>query len=372
MRTRSKILGLLAILLVALGLGYGLWQLRGPVFNQILVFGDSLSDTGNVYIFSGKKNPVSPYFEGRFSNGPLWIEVFAEKMGLKIPEPSLAGGTNYAYGGARTGDGDRDGKPDIGKQIDQYLEKTGGRVQKKQLIVVSGGCNDFVRGNPVETVPNIINSITKLAKAGGKTFLVSNFPPLGGLPVFTHEIPSMIETSVLECLETSVDPEIHKYLESKVGPTVAGYLRKWIPTAKDYLPSMKSYLPVIAEEFAKRLGGHAGGTLSFKDASTVVLDGMSAVSGMYNNYLELALSDLERRLGIKIYRLDVNGIFLELSGHPEKYGIVHVQIPALDVAHQLLEGVNPDDYMFFDGIHPVSKTHRHLGEAAVGLFRKIK
>lgn len=371
MRTKSKILGCLFVLLLALGLGYGVLKWKRPIYNEILVFGDSLSDVGNVYIFTEKVSPKAPYFEGRFSNGPLWIEVFAEGMGLAIPQPSLAGGTNYAYGGARTGDGDRDGKPDIGKQIDQYLEKTGGKIGPKQLIVVSGGCNDFVRGNPVQTVPNIVKNITKLAKAGGKTFLVSNFPPLGGLPVFTHEIPIMIESSVLECLESSVDPEIHKYLESKIGPKVAGYLKKWIPRATDYLEFMKNYLPVLAEEFGKRLGGYAGGTLSFKNVGSVFLDGASAVSGMYNDYLELALSDLERRLNIKIYRLDVNGVFLELSENPEKYGILYVGVPALDaVTHELADGVNPDDFMFFDGIHPVSKTHRYLGEVAVSLFKK--
>lgn len=373
MRTRSKVIGLLAVLLMAFCLGYMLLKSRGVAFSEILVFGDSLSDVGNVYIFSGKTNPKAPYFEGRFSDGPLWIEVFAERMGLVVPKPSLAGGTNYAYGGARTGDGNRDGKPDIGMQINQFLEKSGGRIAKNQLLVVSGGCNDFLRGNPMQTVPNLVDHITELAKAGGKTFLVSNFPPLGRLPVFTHEIPIMVEASVLECLECSVDPEIQKYLESKLGPRVANYLKKWIPTAKDYLPSIKNYLPGVAQEVAKRLGVYAGGNVSLDDVGGALLGGATAVSGMYNNYLELALNDLERSLKVKIYRLDFNRVFLDLSENPGKYGILHVKVPALDAeTHELAAGVNPDDYMFFDGLHPVSKTHRYLGEAAVRLFRKGK
>lgn len=373
MRTRSKVLVVLGMLVLALGLGYVIWKPREGVFREILVFGDSLSDVGNVYIFSEKTNPKEPYFEGRFSDGLLWIEVFAERMGLEVPKPSLAGGTNYAYGGARTGDGNRDGKPDMGMQVKQFLEKSGGKIEKGQLVVVCGGCNDFVRGNPLEVVPNLVDHITELAKAGGKTFLVSNFPPIGGLPVFTHEIPIMVEASVLECLESSVDPEIYKYLESKLGLRVATYLKKWIPTAKDYLPSIKSYMPVIAGEIAKRLGGYAGGALSLDDVGGALLVGASAVSEMYNDYLELALGDLERRLGVKIYRLDFNGIFRELATNREKYGIVHVEKPALDaVTHELPEGVDPNDYMFFDGIHPVSKTHRHIAEVAVRLFEKGK
>ncbi|MEH1830786.1 MAG: hypothetical protein V7L29_01550 [Nostoc sp.] len=41
-------------------------------FDQLYVFGDSLSDTGNIYNATGKTYPQSPpYFEGRFSDGPL-------------------------------------------------------------------------------------------------------------------------------------------------------------------------------------------------------------------------------------------------------------------------------------------------------------
>lgn len=373
MRAKFWLIGLSVFIFVGLGVWYGILRRGEAVFSGMLVFGDSLADVGNVYIFSGKEVPKAPYFEGRFSDGLLWIEVFAKEMGMGMLEPSLAGGTNYAYGGARTGDGERDGKPDMGMQISQYLEKSGGKVGKKQLVVVSGGCNDFVRGNPLETVPNIVNNVTRLAKAGGKTFLVSNFPPIGGLPVFTHEIPIMIETGVLECLDCSVDMEIQKYLETKLGSKVANYLKKWIPTAKDYLPSIKEYVPVVAEEVAKRLGGYTGGKLTFKDVEEALLGGASAVTAMYNDYLELALDDLERELGVKIYRLDFNGIFRELAAHREKYGIVHVEKPALDaLTHELAEGVDPNDYMFFDGIHPVSKTHRHIAEVAVGLFRRGK
>lgn len=365
---------LIGVSVVVVGLGmYFIAKDWEPKFKKIVIFGDSLSDVGNTYAFTGNENPKEPYYEGRFSNGPLWIEVFAQGMGMEVPQPSLKGGTNCAFGGARTGYGNRDGKPDIGLQIDGYLKKTGGKVNKRDLIVLSGGSNDFIRGNPIRTIPNIVEHITKLVNAGGRTFLVTNFPPLGCLPVFTHELPIMVEASMMECLESSVDPEIHRYLETKVGPKVAGYLKKWIPSVKEYLPSLKNYLPILAEEFMKRLGGHAGEKLTFKNSGDAVLNGATAISEMYNNYLELALNDLERKLKIKIYRLDVSGIFLELVGNPEKYGFKYIDVPALDAqSHALMDGVNPEDYVFFDGIHPVSKTHRYVGNAAVGLFRKRK
>lgn len=61
-----------------------------PVSRMVL-FGDSLSCTGNL-----KKRllvfPNSPYWLGRFSNGPNWADYFAKSTGVSIQ--------NHAYGGA--------------------------------------------------------------------------------------------------------------------------------------------------------------------------------------------------------------------------------------------------------------------------------
>src|SRR4029453_12923135 len=52
-------------------------------FSRIIVFGDSLSDTGNFYHLTGGF-PPAPYANGRFSNGPLWIEYLADDLGMKL------------------------------------------------------------------------------------------------------------------------------------------------------------------------------------------------------------------------------------------------------------------------------------------------
>src|SRR5437868_1188537 len=61
-------------------------------FRDIVIFGDSDSDTGNVFSLTGKTWPISPpYYKGRFTNGPNWVDL------LDVGETS-----SYAYGSAIT------------------------------------------------------------------------------------------------------------------------------------------------------------------------------------------------------------------------------------------------------------------------------
>ena len=93
-------------------------------FDHVVVFGDSLSDNGNA---------------GRFSNGPVWVEVLANRLGLAL-RPSQAGGRNYAVGGARLDP--HSGEHSLRAQADQFLRASppAGRT----LYVVYGGGNDVL------------------------------------------------------------------------------------------------------------------------------------------------------------------------------------------------------------------------------------
>ena len=60
-------------------------------FTELTVFGDSLSDTGNVLSLTGDVLPPGPgspvpgpYFNGRFSNGPVWVDQAADRLGLTV------------------------------------------------------------------------------------------------------------------------------------------------------------------------------------------------------------------------------------------------------------------------------------------------
>ncbi len=157
---------------------------QASAYSTMYVFGDSLSDTGNVNIVTGGV-PFPPYATGRFSNGPVWVETLATNLGLSA-SAALAGGTNYAFGGAATGAPFTSSVPTLTQQVSSYfLPGVGGVADPNALYVVWGGGNDVRTGDPsvlTYSVPNISNIITTLAAAGATNFLVPNLPDIGLTP----------------------------------------------------------------------------------------------------------------------------------------------------------------------------------------------
>ena len=142
---------------------------EAATFSSLVVFGDSLSDSGNA---------------GRFSDGPVWVEFLAHSIGFEL-RPSRAGGTNYAVGGARS----HGGRSDIRGQLHAYMT-AGPAPASDTLFVVYGGANDILghgchnRGNAITktAAAAIAASVNDLATAGAHTILVPNLPNIGIAP----------------------------------------------------------------------------------------------------------------------------------------------------------------------------------------------
>ncbi len=153
-------------------------------FSKIYAFGDSLTDTGNSFAGTGSLIPPSPpYFQGRFSNGPVWIEYLTSELGLGL--------TNFATGGATTGNanvlvpgGNPFNLPGLEQQI-QNFKIANPIADANALYVLWAGANDYLGGrqtNPAIPVSNLATAVTSLASAGAKNFLVANLPDLGKVP----------------------------------------------------------------------------------------------------------------------------------------------------------------------------------------------
>jgi phospholipase/lecithinase/hemolysin len=194
MRTVS--ISILAVLLASCGGGGG----GKYQYNGFVVIGASLSDTGNVSAATSGASPgAAPnYFGGRWSNGTLWIENVASSYG-KTVMPSLLGGKNYAYGGAKTCaiTGVTSSVPDMCVQTTQYLTAVSNVADAGTLYVIDASSV----GNEINTVigsggalastlitttapANVITLMQRLYTAGARRFLVVNVPDVGKSPLY--------------------------------------------------------------------------------------------------------------------------------------------------------------------------------------------
>lgn len=159
----------------------------GTSFDRLIVFGDSLSDVGNLDAATFGLQPGSDYFEGRFSNGPVYSEQLAEKLGLGPLRPSRDDGLNYAHGGARTsGTTFFEGGlfiQDFDEQLEVFFEDQ--QLSGGDLVVVFVGSNDFILGeaqNAEGRANRVVTQLERLVDSGAENLLSINLPLMGETP----------------------------------------------------------------------------------------------------------------------------------------------------------------------------------------------
>lgn len=259
----------------------------GPAFAQsfsrVINFGDSLSDVGNTNSITFGISPGSNYWNGRFSNGPVWAESLAASLGLPATKSSRSGGLDYAVGGSRTGSGNVTpfpfiNLPNAGTQINSFLNAN--TPGANDLVTLWTGANDFLDGQTDPAVPanNVKGHVQQLVNAGVKNILVINLPPLGDTPRYRNTADAAVMTSRAAQFNTSV----------------------W-----------------------------AG------------LDSIAAASP-----------------AVTIYRGDMFGLFAQALNRPTDFGFMNVTDPALRADGTVAP--NPDQYLFYDTIHPTRAGHTVL------------
>ena len=157
-------------------------------FSNVIVFGDSLSDGGNIALASGSPVPM------RFTTNPgtTTAENVAAGLGFTLA-PSVAGGTDFAWGGAGFVNNVA-AVPTIPQQLQMYLGANGGKADSRALYQVWGGANDVFYLSAALTDPNAIAAGTVTAAqtelgllgglqaAGARYVVVYNLPDLGKTP----------------------------------------------------------------------------------------------------------------------------------------------------------------------------------------------
>ncbi len=260
-----------------------LFSVQASAYSAMYVFGDSLSDTGNVSAATAGAVPAAPYAPGRFSNGPVWVETLSANLGLGAVNPSSLGGKNFAWGGAVTGPALTSTFPTLTQQSAIYLGGVGGVADANALYVVWGGGNDVRAGNVTSTVSNLVAIITSLAGAGATNFLVPNLPNIGLTP------------------------------------------------------------DAIA-------------------AGPAAVAGATFLSNLVNTQLAAAIPGLISGLSVNIISLDVWSFLNNtIAGSP---GNGYTNTNTRCYVSGPTACANPNDYIFWDGIHPTARAHQDLGNLA--------
>ncbi len=201
-----------------------------PTFSALYAFGDSLSDTGDLSISTAlvDTTPVSPpYYQEQygstsgnvFSNGPTWVQDLSIALGLGTLAPSLASGTNFAYGGADAGSEPQNASDpalqaiSLPAQLSQFQTATP-NPKAGALYTISIGANDLLAilsdtglsaqqqtTDVNDAVANEVSFAKSLIADGAKNLMVLDVPDLGKTPSILQ--PTSGSASPAEIAEAS-------------------------------------------------------------------------------------------------------------------------------------------------------------------------
>lgn len=285
-------------------------------YSLMYVFGDSYSDVGNYSVSQSLSR--SPYaYEGRWSNGKLWNEYLAEKLGMNAPTISKEymhgdspeeGQNNFAYAGARSERNNLSEIPTVYEEIhglpehELYLyvgfDRYGVNFSENDLVLVWGGINDVVFWDDVifegyessdygkESAQNMANRVHELINMGAKNLVVLNLPNLAHLPIASEGV---------------------------------------------------EWRPVWFEE----------GTQAFNET--------------FANEIN-ALAEMYKGEGVRITQVDISALFDSIMGDPLAYGFEDTK-NELIVALAENENLDQDKYLFFDEMHPTTAGHKVIADA---------
>jgi len=296
------------------------WAGAQSRFSGIVVFGTSLSDSGNAFALLGDAStppdfdlnpllvPNAPYARGghHFSNGATWVEQFARSIGLAgSARPALGsadlGATNFAVGAARSYE---DGiNFNLARQVDTFLQRSGGVASPTALYVIEMGSND-------------IRDAFQVYAGGGN-----------GGPI----------------------------LGAAVGAIAGNIQRLYLAGAREFLVWGS---PDVALTPAIRTLGPAAQALA------------SQVTVLFNGSLDQALAQLSAGLpGVSFARLDAYHVVNAIVSTPAAFELTNVTTACVTPRVAPFTCKNVDEFLFWDGIHPTRAGHAILAQEAINVVR---
>ncbi|HYX67018.1 MAG TPA: SGNH/GDSL hydrolase family protein [Burkholderiales bacterium] len=318
---------LLQIFIFALALFAAPWASAQLAFNRLVVFGDSLSDPGNAFVLLGATNtppdwsvdaflvPDRPYARGgqHFSNGATWIEQMARPLGLansvRPAFRSASGATNFAIGGARArADGSG---TDLTSQVQAFLNAAGNAAPADALYVVEIGGNDLR-----DALLAFVQTLQS-----------------GGTPVQAQAAAGAIITDAVAATGAQ--------MQALAGAGARRFLVWRVPN-------------IGATPAIRGLG-------ALDPAIPGVADSLTQA---FNAALETNVLAPLAASGLGIVRLDVYAKLNQIIANGAAFGLSNVTAACITPSVPPFQCQTPDQYLFWDGIHPTAAGHAIIAQYA--------
>jgi outer membrane lipase/esterase len=272
------------------------------LFENVVVFGASLDDTGNACNVAPTSCPPFPYANARFSNGPLWVEQMAEKLNARVA-PARGGGSNFAFAGARTGAiaGRPTSVPNMVQQADLYLENGSKSNRDVALYVVNAA-----------TVGNDINDALVLAQTN----------PQAPAAVIAGAVTNI--AAIIGKLHAGGGRHVLLLNSTDIGRT-----------------------PQVAA-----LGAAASATAT-------------ALSVQFNTALNAQLASVRAASpGLTIYTVDLGALTAQVLANPSSFGFTNVAAACVSISPPSLCST-PASYFYWDSFHPTEATGKIVAQRAL-------
>ncbi|WP_342190132.1 SGNH/GDSL hydrolase family protein [Spiroplasma endosymbiont of Dilophus febrilis] len=313
-------------------------------YNQIYALGDSLSDNGALvdlvntmlgkipsFLTGIERVEFQPPFYGNsFSNGPVAVEVLANKLNLSLSPAFLAEfkisflgwkfqqlGNNYSTGAAQVIAGTSNNKfgnllqskISLTKQTTALL--TQHKIKSNDLVVIILGANDFVWVDKIDDalIDNVVQrqeeNLRRLIASNAQRIVIGNLPDIADTPIIKER--PLITTEVIKKYNQKL-----AIMVNKVNKDFANYVKLY-----DLFTTFKK----IANNFL------LAGKETKKGCSKLELDGF-----------------LER------VKKNKGDIIVEFNDYCNLHNI--------------------DNFLFFDQVHPTKNAHYQLGMELFNIVKK--
>ena len=344
-------------------------------YDQMIVFGDSLSDGGSI-----KKR-----FDRYLAQGyelPNYAEYLSEHLLHQSLFPYTQGGSNYAQSGATTFIDKRNTK----NQINLYLQQHNNMADANALYILNIGGNDFTRLKFVRVVlsymiqrtrgqtvnlskfmlgpSEIARQVSQLEAHGAKHILMPNLMPGSYFPSLTYVLPLSIGTFIVYRLLNRVNHEIDSFI------------------GKQYLASLDQALRNDAS-----LDG--GGPNAFFNKSSRIIQkelpllpkawlqfALDRFSGFMDTLTSNFFDDVKRKIEISsanVLYADTKKLYEEIHLDPKKFGIDNIVLTKCPLGVSSSSSfcnhtTGNKKYLWSDGIHPSPAAHQITAQYYLSLL----